>query len=115
MAIKIHPEICNHCNSHFLIDADCGGDYYPKVGLMWWCPECGQMKPFLQFELLISKREKKKIADKVAIKYNLPPKECKYLARNVATSDKLEFFYEFTQTLNNFFKMKINHKEIKAL
>jgi len=115
MAIKIHSEVCNHCNSHFLIDSDCGGDYHPKVGLMWWCPECGQMRPLIEGDFMISNRNKKVIANKIAKRYNLPYKTCKGLARNITTSDKLDFLYEFTQLINNFFNLKVSLKEIKSL
>ena len=115
MAIKVHKEVCNHCNQHFLIDSSCGGDYHPRVGLQWFCSDCGRMKPLIEVEIMLSNRRKRQISVDIARKYQLPFKECKTMALKIGGKNEKEFVLAFSTKLNSIFDLKITPKGLEKV
>ena len=86
----ICEEICFNCNTHFIKDPLCGGDYHPLESgfmvLMKFCPNCGVMLPYVSIHRQpdpISNNSKKRIAVRVATAYDRGYRELKNIANDL--------------------------------
>ena len=90
---------CSYCGTNLLRDPQCSGDFYPINGatiLMSYCPECGLMRPILNGVNGFSKNKKRKMATKVAVKFDLGFSETKEIANSSKAICELDFFKELS-------------------
>ena len=104
---------CNYCGSKIVKDADCSGDYYPMgdglIILMSFCPKCGRMKPIINGNDMLSNNKKRKMAIKIAVKYELGFAEVVNKALSSDADNNIDFYKHLSKETN------ISLKEIKAV
>ena len=104
MAIIVCDDKCPRCNTNYVKDLCCNGDYYLTVSgyvRMRFCPNCGIMRPELagRDPDYIGKNKKKVFGVMVATEFHLGYKETKEDALSIDTNNKQEFIKLFSQNI----------------
>lgn len=104
MTIVICDDKCPECNTNYIKDLCCNGDYYPTASgyvRMRFCPNCGVMKPLItgRDPNYIGKNKKKVFGVIAATKFHLGYQETEKDALSIDTNNKQEFIKLFSQNI----------------
>lgn len=114
MGIVICIDSCNDCKKNFIKNPYCNGDYTADGVLLRYCPDCGQMFPYLD-TYPVEKPEFDRYTMRmagvaVATKYKLSYREMNSLTKSLSSEN---FIFDFIENVKATFGLTLEKNDIQ--